>query len=127
MDHLSLLFIIGSDVLSVWGQGEEAGKEQLRTLQKTLDASVELCKQAEATWEQRHMDHTAEMVCTWPSAVLPSSAILSRCGCLQTRAGGDPCGGGGGAGERQQQREAVVARRQGQGEPQPSGRGVAGG
>ena len=119
MDRRSLL---GSHVLSVWGQGEEAGKEQLRTLQKTLDASVELCKQAEATWEQRHMDHTAEMVRTWPSAVSRSSAILSRCG-----AGGDPCGGGGGAGERQRQREAVVARRQGQGKPQPSGRRVAGG
>ena len=29
------------------------------------------------------MDHTAEMVRTWPSAVSPSSAILSRCGRLR--------------------------------------------
>ena len=50
-----------SDDLAAALAGEAAAKEHAAILQKTLDASVELCKRAEAAWESRHEDHCKEV------------------------------------------------------------------
>ena len=49
------------DELAAARAGEADAKAHAAILQKTLDASVELCKRAEATWEARHEEHCKEV------------------------------------------------------------------
>lgn len=50
------------DELAAALAGEAEAKAHAAILQKTLDASVELCKRAEATWEARHEEHCREVL-----------------------------------------------------------------
>jgi hypothetical protein len=50
-----------SEALAAALAGEATAKDQAAILQKTLDASIELCKQAEAKWEARHEEHCNEV------------------------------------------------------------------
>ena len=63
--------------------GEAAATEHAAILQKTLDASVELCKRAEAAWESRHEEHCKEvrttMTATLTCRLSSRRLVLSTC------------------------------------------------
>jgi hypothetical protein len=76
-----------SEALAAALAGEATAKDQAAILQKTLDASIELCKQAEAKWEARHEEHCNEVRThamhaasgrLWP----PGAVCLSCSDCL---------------------------------------------
>lgn len=68
-----------AEQLAAARSGEAEAKEQARTLQKTLDASIELCKKAESSWEARHEAHCQEVsIHEAHQPGLPSPAAAAR-------------------------------------------------
>jgi hypothetical protein len=68
-----------SEALAAALAGEATAKDQAAILQKTLDASIELCKQAEAKWEARHEEHCNEVRTHACTPHLAASGRLAPC------------------------------------------------